>query len=377
MDLGLSEIQQMLKNSAQEFLSQECPLTLVRELEEDPRGYTEELWRQIVSLGWTGLPFPEEYGGTGGSFLDLSVLLEEMGKALVPGPFFSTVVLGGLTVMDAGNEEQRRQILTDVCNGQIRLTMALTEPSATYEAWGVETTATRQGEDYVLKGTKLFVPDAHVADLLLVVARTSSEDDPADGITVFLVPQDSAGVKIEVLNTIASDKQCEILLDGVTVPATAVLGEVDQGWPVVQRAMERAISAKCMEMLGGADAVLEMTLEYVKQRTQFGRPIGTLQAVQHHCANMATDVEGCRNVARQAAWSISEGLPSQREVSLAKAWTSQAYGRVCATAHQCHGAIGFTKEHNLQLYSRRAKGMELAYGDANFHKESFLRQIIG
>ena len=377
MDLGLSEIQQMLKNSAQEFLSQECPLTLVRELEEDPRGYTEELWRQMVGLGWTGLAFPEEYGGTGGSFLDLAVLLEEMGKALVPGPFFSTVVLGGLTVMDAGNEEQRRQILTDVCDGQIRLTMALTEPSATLEPWGVETTATRQGEDYVLNGTKLFVPDAHVADLLLVVARTSSGQDPADGITVFLVPKESAGMRIEVLNSIASDKQCEIVLDGVTVPATSVLGSVDQGWPVVQRAMERAISGKCMEMLGGAGAVLEMTLEYVKQRTQFGRPIGTLQAVQHHCANMATDVEGCRSVAHQAAWSISEGYPSQREVSLAKAWTSQAYGRVCATAHQCHGAIGFTKEHNLQLYSRRAKGMELAYGDVNFHKESFLKNIAG
>ena len=377
MDLGLSEIQQMLKNSAQEFLAQECPLTLVRELEEDPRGYTEELWRQMVGLGWTGLVFPEQYGGTGGSFLDLAVLLEEMGKALVPGPFFSTVVLGGLTVMDAGNEEQRREILTDICDGQIRLTMALTEPSATLEPWGVETTATRQGEDYVLDGTKLFVPDAHVADLLLVVARTSSGADPAHGITVFLVPRDSAGMSIEVLNSVDSDRQCEIVLDGVTVPASSVLGSLDQGWPVAQRAMERAISGMCMEMLGGADAVLEMTLEYVKQRTQFGRPIGTLQAVQHHCANMATDVEGCRSVARQAAWSISEGLPSHRVVSLAKAWTGQAYGRVCATAHQCHGAIGFTKEHNLQLYSRRAKGMELAYGDVNFHKESFLQQIAG
>ena len=184
-------------------------------------------------------------------------------------------------------------------------------------------------------------------------------------------------MSIDVLNSVASDKQCEIVLEGVTVPSSSVLGSVDQGWPVVQRAMERAISGKCMEMLGGAGAVLEMTLEYVKQRTQFGRATGTFQAVQHHCANMATDVEGCRNVAHQAAWSISEGLPSQREVSLAKAWSSQAYRRVCATAHQCHGAIGFTKEHDLQLYSRRAKGMELAYGDVNFHKESFLQQIAG
>ena len=257
------------------------------------------------------------------------------------------------------------------------MTMALTEPSATLEPWGVETTATKNDDDYVLNGTKLFVPDAHVADLLLVVARTSSGSSTAQGITVFLVPQGSAGMSIEVLNSISSDKQCEVVLDGVTVPATSILGGLDQGWPVVQRAMVRAISGKCMEMLGGADAVLEMTLDYVKQRTQFGRPIGTLQAVQHHCAEMATDVEGCRNVARQAAWTVSEGLPSQREVSMAKAWSSQAYRRVCATAHQCHGAIGFTKEYNLQLYSRRAKGMELAYGDANFHKEAFLQDIAG
>ena len=377
MDLGLSEIQQMLKSSAREFLSQEFPLTLVRELEEDSRGYTDQLWSQVAALGWNGLVFPEQYGGTGGSFLDLSILLEEMGRALIPGPFFSTVVLGGLTVMDAGNDEQRNRILTGVCDGQLRLTLALTEASATYEPWGVTTTATRQGDDFVLTGTKLFVPDAHVADLLLVVARTSPGDDPAQGITVFMVPKDSPGISIEVLNSIASDKQCEIVLDGVTVSATSVLGDVDQGWPVVERAIQRATAGKCMEMLGGADAVLEMTLEYVKQRTQFGRAIGSLQAIQHHCAEMATDVEGCRNVALQAAWSVSEGLSSQLEVSLAKAWTSQAYGRVCAIAHQCHGAIGFTKEHNLQLYSRRAKGMESAYGDVHFHKEAFLQQIIG
>ena len=377
MDLGLSEIQQMLKNSAREFLAQEFPLTLVRELEEDSRGYTEELWSQMAALGWNGLAFPEQYGGTGGSFLDLAVLLEEMGKTLIPGPFFSTVVLGGLTVMDAGNDEQRSRILPGVCDGQLRLTLALTEASATYEPWGLATIANRQGDEFVLNGTKLFVPDAHVADVLLVVARTSLGDDPAQGITVFMVPKDSPGINIEVLNSIASDKQCEIVLDGVTVPATSVLGEVDQGWPVVQRAMQRAIAGKCMEMLGGADAVLEMTLEYVKQRTQFGRPIGSLQAIQHHCAEMATDVEGCRNVAVQAAWAVSEGLSSQREVSLAKAWTSRAYGRVCTIAHQCHGAIGFTEEHNLQLYSRRAKGMELAYGDVHFHKEAFLQQVIG
>ena len=376
MDLGLSEVQQMLKNSAQEFLAQECPLDLVRDMEGDTRGYSDALWQQIVGLGWTGVVFPEQYGGTGGNFLDLAVLLEEMGRALCPGPFFSTVVLGGLTVMDAGSDDQKRDIITRICEGQILMTLALTEPSASYEPSGIETTATRLGDDYLISGTKLFVPDAHIADLLLVAARTSAEPDPAQGISLCLVPSGSTGLILSPLTTVGSDKQSEVVLDQVSVPATAVVGQPGEGWPILQRALERAIAGKCMEMLGGAQAVLDMTVEYVKERTQFGRPIGTFQAIQHHCADMATDVEASRNVAYQAAWHVSEGLPARREVSVAKAWVSAAYERVCATAHQSHGAIGFTKEHDLQLYTRRAKVQELTYGDVNFHKELALQHLV-
>jgi len=375
MDLGLTEIQQMLKNSAREFLTQECPLTLVREMEEDAQGYTDELWRQLVSLGWTGVVFPEQYGGTGGEFVDLAVLLEEMGRSLVPGPFFSTVVLGGLTVLDAGSDAQKQDILPRICAGTLKMTLALTESSATFEPWGVETVASPHGSGYRLDGTKLFVPDAQAAGLLLVAARTDAGGNSEQGITLFLVPADQAGITVNQLNTIASDRQCEVSFSQVEVPAEAVLGQVGQGWPIIQRCLERAIAGKCVEMLGGADAVLEMTVEYAKQRTQFGRPIGTFQAVQHHCANMATDVEGSRQIAYQAAWRVSEGLPAQKEVAMAKAWVSGAYQRVCSTAHQCHGAIGFTKEHNLQLYTRRAKVQELSYGDVNWHKEAALQQI--
>ena len=375
MDLGLSEIQQMLKNSAREFLSAECPLTLARAMEEDERGYTDELWRQTVGLGWPGVAFPEQYGGTGGDFLDLAVLLEEIGRALMPGPFFATVVLGGLTVLDAGTEAQKQDILTGICSGQLRLTLALTEASATYEPWGIATTAVREGDTFRLNGSKLFVPDAHAADLLLVAARTAEAADPAEGITLFIVPADAAGLTVNQLSTISSDRQCEIIFDKVSVPADALLGAVDGGWPIIQRALQRAVAGKCMEMLGGADAVVEMTVEYAKQRTQFGRPVGTFQAVQHHCANMATDVEGCRHIAYQAAWKVASGEPAAREVAMAKAWVSGAYQRVCNLAHQCHGAIGFTKEHDLQLYTRRAKVQELSYGEVNFHKELALQQI--
>lgn len=375
MDLGLSEVQQMLRNSAQEFLSRECPLTLVREMEADPRGYTDGLWRQLVSLGWTGLVMPEQYGGTAGSFLDLAVLLEEMGRALVPGPFFATVVLGGLTVLDAGAEAQKRDILPRISAGELTMTLALTEPSASYEPWGIETAAVRQGDSYVLSGVKLFVPDAHVAGLLVVAARTAAGPDPARGVTLFLVPAGSPGLTLTSLNIISSDKLSEVALDQVRVPASAVLGQAGEGWPVVRRALQRAVAGKCMEMVGGAGAVLNMTVEYVKQRTQFGRPVGSFQAVQHHCANMATDVEGSRNIAYQAAWRVSEGLPADREASMAKAWVSEAYQRVCTMAHQCHGAIGFTEEHDLQLYTRRAKVLELTYGDANFHRELAFQHV--
>ncbi len=377
MDMGLTEIQQMLKTSAQEVLSRECPTTLVREMEEDERGYPDELWRQMSSLGWAGVPFPEVYGGTGGDFLDLAVLLEEMGRSLAPSPYFSTVVLGGLTVLDAGSDAQKDDLLSRVCDGSGLMTLALTEASGTFEAWGVETTATADGDGYALNGTKLFVPDAHVADVIIVAARAGGGDNAEDGITLFLVPARMEGMSVTPINTIGDERQFEVGFENVRLPASAVLGEVNGGWPIAQRALQRAIAGQCILMLGGATAVLDMTVEYVKQRTQFGRAVGSFQAVQHHCAQMATDVEGCRGVAYQAAWMLAEGEPADREVSIAKAWISQAYRRVCATAHQCHGAIGFTKEHDLQLYTRRAKVQELGYGDSNYHKELAMTSIAG
>lgn len=375
MDLGLTEIQLMLKNSAREFLSQECPLTFVREMENNSQGYTEEFWQQLASLGWTGLAFPEVYGGTGGTFTDLAVLLEEMGRTLSPSPFFSTVVLSGLTILEAGSASQKQDFLPQICAGSTKIAFALTEATATYEPWGVETISELANGNYQLSGTKLFVQDAHTADWLLVAAKTDLTAPPERGITVFLIPSKQENITINLLNTIALDNQCEIVFDNLQVSSDCIVGSINEGWPIIESALQRAIAGQCIEMLGGADAVLDMTVEYAKQRTQFGRPVGSFQAVQHHCANMATDVEGCRQIAYQAAWRVSEGLPSFREVAMAKAWVSGAYQRVCATAHQCHGAIGFTKEHDLQLYTRRAKTQELRYGDVSSHKETVLQQI--
>ena len=381
MDLALDETQQMLKNSARDFLSRECQPEVVRAMEKDERGYSTELWDQMVTLGWTGLPFPEEHGGTAASFLDLAVLVEEIGRAMAPVPFLSTVVLGGLTVMEAGDDEQRRQILPDICRGQAILTLAVLEEQASYSAGGIRMQAEARDAGFVLNGTKMFVPDGQVADLVIVAARTSDAGNgPQEGITLFLVPTASEGVEVRPQVTIASDRQAQVSFNNVAVPASAVLGQVGAGWPALANALQRAAAAKCVEMTGGADAVLEMTVEYVKNRVQFGRPVGSFQAVQHHCANMATDVEGIRLVAYQAAWRIAEGpLTGQQavqEVALAKSWVSDAYQRVCALAHQCHGAIGFTQEHNLQLYTRRARMQETAYGDGYYHRE-LVAQSLG
>ncbi len=375
MDLGLTEIQQMLRNSAREFLTQECPLALVRELEESNQGHSEALWQQVVRLGWTGLVFPEEFGGTGANFADLAVLLEEMGRSLFPTPFFSTVVLGGLTVLDAGSDLQKQQIIPGICDGSHLVTVALLETEGSYQSWGVHMTASSSGSGYILNGTKLFVPDADVSQSILVVARTKESDDAYDGITIFMVPADSDGITVRLLNSIGGERYCEIEFDNVIVPGANIIGGIDTGWPIVEKMLLRAVAANCLEMLGGAEAVLDMTVEYAKQRTQFGRPIGSFQAIQHHCANMASDVEGSRHMAYQAAWRISENLQCSKEVAMAKVWITGAYSRICSTAHQCHGAIGFTKEHNLQLYTRRAKVQQLMYGDVHDHKATVLAHI--
>ena len=375
MDLGLTEIQQMLKTSAQDFLSRECPLTLVREMEDDPRGFTDQLWRQMINLGWTGVAFPEQYGGTGGNFADLGVLLEEIGRSLAPAPFFSTVVLGGMTILDAGSDAQKDDLISRICAGTIIMTMAVPEAAAAYEPWDIQATASQQGDGYEITGTKLFVPDAEAADMIIVAVRTSSGQDPAEGVSLFLVPSGAAGLTIIPMQSVGNERVFEVSLDKVSVPADSAIGTVGEAWPIIERSIQRATAAQCIQMLGGAEAVLDMTVEYAKGRTQFGRAIGTFQAVQHHCARMATDVEGSKGVAFQAVWRLSEGLPAKREVAMAKAWIGPAYRRVCATAHQCHGAIGFTKEHDLQLYTRRAKVHELTYGDANHHKEVALQHV--
>ena len=375
MNFVLSEEQEMLRKMARDFLTDKCPKTLVKEMEEDEKGYSTALWQEMAGLGWMGLVFPESYGGGGMSFLDLAVLLEEIGRACLPGPFFSTVVLGGLPILDVGNEEQKGEYIPKIASGGAIFTLALTEANAQYDAASIAVKATADNNDYIINGTKLFVPDAHIADYLLCVARTNEQAKPEDGITIFIVDVKSPGVSYAVLKTIASDKLCEVVFDQVRVPRESILGQLDQGWSVVRKVIERAAVAKCCEMVGNIQQVLEMTVDYAKERKQFDHPIGSFQVIQHYCANMATDVDGSRFSAYQAAWMLSEGLPCTKEVAIAKAWQSEACGRVISLAHQIHGAIGVTMDHDLQFYTRRAKAAEVTFGDADFYREIVAQEM--
>jgi alkylation response protein AidB-like acyl-CoA dehydrogenase len=298
-----------------------------------------------------------------------------MGYNIVPGPFFSTVVLGGLTILAAGSEEQKMEFLPKIASRGMILSFALTEPTASYDAASIKTEAIARNGKYVIKGTKLFVLNANVADYILCVARTKKTKNPEDGITIFLVDAKSPGIKCTLLKTLARDKQCEVVFDNVTVSEKSIVGKRDGGWSIVKDILQKATVAKCAEMVGGAQAALDMAVNYAKERVQFGRPIGSFQAIQHYCANMATDVSGSRFVTYKAAWKVSEGLPAALDVAIAKAWASEAYGRVTLSAHQIFGAIGFTMDHDIHLYYRQAKAAEIIFGDADFQRAVVAREL--
>jgi len=369
VDLSLSEEQEMLKKTARGFLTDKCPKKLVRDMEKDEKGYPLELWQEMAGLGWMGIVFPEKYGGSDMSFIDLAVLLEEMGRACLPGPFFSTVILGGLPIMDTGSDEQKDEYLPRIARGRAICTLALTEPSGRYNADAIAVNASADNNAYTINGTKLFVPDAHVADYILCVARTGDMAKAEEGITIFIVDTKSPGISCTVLETIANNKICEVVFDRVRVSEENIVGKINTGWGEVEKIIERAVVAKCCEMVGGMQAVLEMAVEYTKQRVQFGAPIGSFQAIQHHCANMLLDVDSSRIITYEAAWRLTKGLPCIDEAAMAKAWVSDAYRRVVFLATQVHGGAGIMEDHDMTLYFRRAKSAELAFGDARFYRK--------
>jgi alkylation response protein AidB-like acyl-CoA dehydrogenase len=368
VDFGFNEQQEMMQTLARDFLTGEYSDKVLKAMVKDEKGFTPELWKKMVGMNLMGLSLPEKYGGVG-DFLDLTVVLEEMGRVCFLGPFFSTVVLGASAIMEAGSDEQKQKFLQGIAEGKILMTLALTEPSAKYTADAIQVRAKPQGNDYIISGTKVFVTDAHVADYIICAARTGASKDPQDGITLFIVDINTSGITHKLLKTIAGDKQCEITFDNVRVSGDNVLGEINKGWQYIEKVLQRANAARCAEMVGMAQQVLKMTLDYAKERAAFGHPIGAFQSIQHRCADMLIDVDGSRFATYQAAWRINEGLEAGREVAIAKAWVSQACRRVMNSAHQVHGAIGFSEDHILHFYTKRARAYEFSFGGVDFQLE--------
>ena len=375
MDLDFTEEQDMLRNSARDFLSTECDKAMVRTIEESEEGYSAEIWRKMAELGWQGLMIPEQYDGMGMGFFDLVVVFEEIGRNILPSPYFATAVLGSPPIVEAGSEELKKEILPRVATGEAILTMALTEPSAGYTADCVELEAEDRGDSFVLNGTKLFVEFASASDYMVVVARTGSGGDPEDGITMLLVESNSPGIKIDAFATTGTDKQCEVLFDNVSVPKSNVIGEMNKGWPIVAKTLKMATMTKCAEMIGGMQAVLDMSVAYAKERVQYGRPIGSYQAIQHMLADMFIRTDTSKNIVYEAAWMVSEGLECADKVSTAKAWCNEAYKKVSEDGVEVHGAIGTSRDHDMGLYYRRSMAADPTFGNTEDHREVVARSL--
>jgi len=375
MDFGFSEEQEMMRQSARQFLEAECQMSYVRKMMEDDGGYSAEQWKKMAELGWMGLIFPEEYGGSGLTMVDLVVILEEMGRVVMPGPFFASVILGALAIDLGGTADQKTRYLPDLAAGRTKATLALVEQSGRWDVEGIQLAAKRSGAGFTLNGTKLFVHDAHNADVLVVPARTNRRG--ADGTTLFLVDAKQHGVNTTVLKTMdQTRKLCEVTFHNVKLGTGAVLGSANAGWPLLDRVIDRAKVALCAEMCGGAQRVLEMSVEYAKVREQFGRPIGSFQAIQHKCANMMVQVESAKSATYYAAWAVANDVPEAHLAAcMAKAYCSDAYRLVSAEGIQIHGGIGFTWEHDMHLYFKRAKGSEVTFGDATWNRE-LVAQIV-
>ncbi|HZE36296.1 MAG TPA: acyl-CoA dehydrogenase family protein [Candidatus Eisenbacteria bacterium] len=371
MNFAFSDDQVLLKNSVRSALDEQCKPAHVRAMFDDAGGYGEALWSEMAKLGWLGLPFPEEQGGAGLGLVELGLVLEEMGRAAYPGPFFATVVLGGLGISLGGNAAQKDKWLSAISAGKARATAALLEEHLDWDPASTTATAEKSGSGWTLSGLKRFVPWAHVADVVLVPARSP------EGLSLFLVDPKSAGVTLSPMVGIdLTNRWSEMRLDKVAVGPDAILGHPGAAGTLLDSLLRRAAVMSSAEMLGAARRCLDMSVEYVKVREQFGQPVGSFQAIRHRCAEMLLEAENAHAAVYYAAWALTAGAEDAAvAASICKAYVSEAARKVCGDAIQVHGGIGFTWEYDLHLYMKRAKALEPLFGDAQFHRELIVRHV--
>jgi len=409
MDFGLSEEQELVQRSARELLAAECPPAVVRAATQAvsdsisdsasaANSFPHGLYRKLADLGWFAILVPETFGGSGGSMLDAALLCEEAGRAALPGPFLATAVLAPIALARGGSAAQKRTWLPRLATGDAVGTVAIAEKTDRYDPEGIGARARPARDGYRLSGTKMFVPDAHVADFVVVAARLGTPTatagkslragrrghpvrdghpgdgrparDHAAGVSLFLVERDTPGVTVRPLETIdRTRKVCEIVLDDVAVPASALVGRPGGAWPLVRQLLDAGAVGIAADSLGGAERVLEMSVEYARVREQFGRPIGSFQAIKHLVAEMVSEIEPARSLVWYAAHAF-DARPRERSraASIAKARLADVYARTAVRALQIHGGIGFTWEHDIHWWLKRAKWNEAAFGDGMFHR---------
>src|SRR5262245_31881462 len=355
MHLAPTEEQQAIQHEARRFLTAELTRERRRAWDDLPAGWDPAFWQSVGRLGWLGYGLPREHGGEGASLADLGLLVEECGRAVAPLGIFAAIS-GGLGLEALGTPAQKRVWLPALARGEKLVTLAVAEAAAGAHPAAFTTVVRRRGKTLVVDGEKRHVLQGVTADALLVLARDGR------GVSAVLVPADAPGVTVTAQRTFGKDRQSVVGFRRVTLPASALAGPAGGAWPRWLRLRERLIALLCADMIGGADAVLEMTVRYVCEREQFGTKLATFQMVQQIAADMAIALEGARHVARQALWRLSEGLPAARELAIAKAWVGHAYRDITLAAHQLHGGAGYVVDHELHRYSARAKAAELLFG---------------
>lgn len=373
MDLDFTQEQEILRDTVRNLVEKHAPISVVREMEDHPVGYPEQLWRQLADTGLLGLLIPEEFGGAGLSLLDAAIVYEEFGRALTPSPHFVSCVLGALTLLRAGSDQQKSELLPRIARGEAIITPAWLEPERGFGPRGVALPARRDGDAYVLTGVKRHVPFAKAATHLLVLARTGS--DPEE-IGLFLVDPTAQGVSLVQQMSLASDTQYRVDFRDVRVPATARVGDEFSGWSTWNDVMHDGIILLAAQAIGGADRALEMTVQYSKERVQFGKPIGAFQALAHYMADASTLVDGGRTLVYEAAWARSVGRPIERLAPMAKLFACQAYRDVTAVCEQIHGGMGFTVDCDIQLYFRRAKQLQISWWDSRYLEELIATDVL-
>lgn len=375
MDFKLSKNQLLIRNSAREFFEKECPKEKVRELRNDPVGHDPRLWKKMVELGFVGILIPDDFGGMQGEFMELEILLEEMGRNIVPGPFFETVCLCAPALMASGTEDQKSKYLPGIAEKGAIWTLAVNESGSWEQSPEIHLEAAVNDKDFRLNGTKLFVPFAQASEHMLVAVRTSAGEAREGSVTVLIVDTRSPGIEMEEIPTAAPGVKHAVRFTDVSVPLENCLGEVGGGLAVIDRMIQQGALLKAAEMAGGAQAALDIALKYAKERIQFGRPIGSFQVMQHKLVRMLQEVDGLRHLVREAAWRIDSRRPSPWLNAMAKVKANNVYHRVCVDAVTIHGAIGWTAEMDISLYLLRSKDLEHTCGGSDYHGEIIAKEL--